>query len=130
MICTEIESELRLKTFEQRYVEAPSTCICVVARGEWYEHLHCPGRLEHYFLDHGLGFYDREADEHVFVSQPYVNEKHHTVEEVTREAQAFAEENGLSIRVSADDSWHYPGWTIKIEFRKKEERYELQGMAG
>jgi hypothetical protein len=40
------------------------------------------------------------------------------VAELTAECQAFAKEWGLSVRLSIEESWHAPGHTILVEYRK------------
>ena len=51
----------------------------------------------------------------VFTSQPYFVGD---VEEIRRDAEAFAAQHGLVVRVSIEESWHYPGSTVLVEYRR------------
>jgi hypothetical protein len=40
------------------------------------------------------------------------------IAELTAQSQAFAQEWDLAVRLSIEESWHYPGKTILVEYRK------------
>jgi hypothetical protein len=94
------------------------------------------------FEDHGRSYRDSKTGERVLVSQPYiclrdragcafvnpvyVQENHvhtgqcgKTFQGVKAASEAFAEEHGLTIHVSFDDSWHYPGASMLCVFKVK-----------
>jgi hypothetical protein len=68
--------------------------------------------------DHNSGFFDPQTREIVGVEQPYFGYPPKSLEEITRDAEAFAAAHGLKVRVSADESWHCPGRTVLIEYRR------------
>jgi hypothetical protein len=80
------------------------------------------------FADHGRQFVDMATKERILVSQPYVcSDQLHThdcgcgktVESVKAASEQFAEQHGLAVHVSFEDSWHYPGSTVLVVYRKK-----------
>ena len=68
--------------------------------------------------DHNAGFYDPLTKERVGVEQPYFGEPPATLEQIVQDVEVFAAERGLTVRVSTEESWHYPGRTVLIEYRK------------
>lgn len=74
--------------------------------------------------DHHSGFKDKKTGEIVMVFQPYFGDlpsdipRKKTVDGIAASAREWATEKGLSVRVSVEDSWHYPTKTVLVEFRK------------
>jgi len=75
------------------------------------------------FNDHPRLF--KRGDELVFFHQPYYCWSEHlhnptckSVEAIRQESEKFAAEHGLTVRVSLEDSWHVPGKTVLVEYRK------------
>jgi hypothetical protein len=86
--------------------------------------------------DHASTFKDIKTGEIIMVQQPYFGGSYlHVLETtgdtvaaqkvydddvaaLTAECQAFATEWGLSVRLSIEESWHAPGATILVEYRK------------
>lgn len=66
------------------------------------------------YADHSNMFKDLETGEIVWTEQPYSTPNVQTVE-------AFAQAHGLRARISKADSWHYPGSTVLIEYRRAQE---------
>ena len=97
--------------------------------------------------DHVRGFTNRKTGELVLTHHPYfsvrksdgtiwgmceasegepvigVNEaddsKLLTIPEFTAHCEAFAKELGLTVKVSLEGSWYYPGRTLLVEYRKE-----------
>lgn len=67
--------------------------------------------------DHSATFKVIETGALVMVEQPYVGDAT-DVAALTAACEAFAKEFGLTVRVSAESSWHYPGATCLVEYRK------------
>jgi hypothetical protein len=74
------------------------------------------GRGPH--ADHNKGFYNPLTKEIIGTEQPYFGYSPATLEEITRDVEAFASAHGLKVRVSVDESWHCPGRTVLIEYRR------------
>jgi hypothetical protein len=68
--------------------------------------------------DHNRGFYNPLTEEIVGTEQPYFGQPPATLEQVTQDVEAFAAAHGLTVRVSTEESWHCPGRTVLIEYRK------------
>lgn len=51
------------------------------------------------------------------VEQPYVGDET-DIAELTAECEAFAKEWDLTVRLSIEESWHAPGKTILVEYRR------------
>lgn len=96
--------------------------------------------------DHVRGFQNRKTGELVLTHHPYfsvrksdgtiwgmceasegepvigVNEaddsKLLTIPEFTAHCEAFAKELGLTVKVSLEGSWYYPGRTLLVEYRR------------
>jgi hypothetical protein len=66
------------------------------------------------YADHSNTFKDLETGEIVWTEQPYQD-----IDDIIQEVQEFANKHGLTVRLSMEDSWHYPGSTVLIEYRRK-----------
>jgi hypothetical protein len=119
----QVEAANRFNRFaDLGYIANPFLCMCKLIAGKKLKRHYCEWEFTRsLFLDHLRGYRTREG-ERVVISQPYANSD--AYEKVVGEAQQFADKHGLSIRVSRDESWHFPGWTILIEFRKKTQANE------
>jgi len=67
------------------------------------------------FWDHPASFKHKGTGELVATYQPYV---HADFEGLGVKPRAYAELYGLAVRISRDESWHYPGSTVLIEYRR------------
>ena len=56
-----------------------------------------------------------KSGEVIFTSQPYFVSD---VEDLRRDAEAFAAKHGLVVRVSIEESWHFPCSTVLVEYRR------------
>jgi hypothetical protein len=65
--------------------------------------------------DHLAAFKAVATGEFVLVSQPYAGPD---IAKLTAQSEAFAAEWGFAVRISRAESWHYPGKTILVEYRK------------
>jgi hypothetical protein len=113
-----VEAANRFNRFaDLGYIAKPFLCLCKMIAGRKMKRHGCDWEFTRsLFLDHLRGYRTREG-EWVIISQPYANSD--AYEKVVSEAQQFADKHNLSMCVSRDESWHYPGWTIKIEFRRR-----------
>ncbi len=72
--------------------------------------------------DHSNVFKDIATGAIVWTEQPYALGAHPScvgfVNRLTAEVQQFASTHGLTVRISAEDSWHFPGATVLVEYRK------------
>ena len=76
-------------------------------------------------FDHPSTYKEKDTGATVAVFQPYAC---HTKKEgrerleakIAARAQEYAAKNGLVARVSREESWHFPGETVLIEYRKRE----------
>jgi hypothetical protein len=113
----EIESENRQRAYERSKQAHFLDCICQLTRErcEFDDKCFQPPRLSH-----DEGFVDKWTGERIFTIQPYLDRPHtpEALAAIASEACEFAAAHGLTARVSAEDSWHYPDWTILIEYRK------------
>lgn len=66
--------------------------------------------------DHHAGFRTKDG-KIVMVFQPYFGPTA-TLDQISTAANAWAAEKNLKCRVSVEDSWHLPGKTVLVEFRK------------
>jgi hypothetical protein len=63
--------------------------------------------------EHHSGFRD-ENGAILVVFQPYISDK---LDDISNVAQTWATSKNLQCRISVEDSWHYPGQTVLVEFR-------------
>jgi hypothetical protein len=72
--------------------------------------------------DHHSGFRTKDGSI-VMVFQPYFGPDEtpskNSLKDISAAANAWAAEKNLTCRISAEDSWHFPGKTVLVEFRKK-----------
>lgn len=68
--------------------------------------------------DHHQGFFNPLTREIVSTEQPYFGQSPRTLEEITQDVHSFAIAHGLTARISVEESWHCPGRTVLIEYRK------------
>ena len=97
------------------------TCLDSILRKGKKRHHHTEGndcRGPH--ADHNSGFYNRQTKEIVGVEQPYFGHPTATksLAAITKDVEAFAAAHKLKARVSTEESWHCPGRTVLIEYRK------------
>jgi hypothetical protein len=86
------------------------------------------------YQDHGRLFQNTASKELVFVHQPYhCNRPYHcgshlthvhkpdcdSIEKIREVSEKFAENYGLTVTVSLEDSWHVPEWTVLVVYREK-----------
>jgi hypothetical protein len=64
--------------------------------------------------DHQIWFKDAQG-RFIFTSQPYCPPEGRT--ELAARHQAFADRLGVAFRMSAEESWWYPGQTVLLEYR-------------
>lgn len=55
--------------------------------------------------DHNRGFRNPQTKEVFVTEQPYFGQEPATLEQITRDVEAFAKAHGLKVRVSTDESW-------------------------
>lgn len=73
------------------------------------------------FWDHPSLYREIATGAIVEVYQPYFNPEYVPILKVMKASvDLYAEQNGLIGRMSILESWHFPGKTILIEYRKKE----------
>jgi hypothetical protein len=112
------EAARRFNQFaDEGYFRAPFLCMCKLIANKKLKRHCCKWELNRTpFLDHVRGYRTPEG-EHRIISQPYAKEE--ALDGVVSGARQFANEHGLSIvRISREASWHFPDWTILIEFRR------------
>jgi len=98
---------------------APTCADSILQTRGWARVQHAEGyncRGPH--ADHNSGFRDLQTGERVGVEQPYFGYPPATLEQITADVETFAAAHGLTVRVSADESWHCPGRTVLIEYRR------------
>jgi hypothetical protein len=70
----------------------------------------------HDWFDHRRLFWSRDKQAYILTAQPY-----DVYLELYQGMECFAAENGLTVEISIEDAWWYPGRTPLIVWRKKEE---------
>jgi len=86
------------------------------------------GRCRPPRADHSSTFKVIRTRELVLVEQPYAgpyqdsdgNPKS-SIPDLVAASEAFAVEWGLTVRVSPEESWHSPGQTVLVEYRRKKQ---------
>jgi hypothetical protein len=134
---TEIQSKLLEASYRKKYGLRKSKrwiCACIVIGSK-----KCMGRrsqdnCETPRQDHRSAYTDSEGN-FVLIEQPYFGGLHdHYLEDgdfenaareydqdvasLTTDCEAFAKAWGLTVRLDLTESWHVPGKTILVEYRK------------
>lgn len=116
-----VESQRRYNAWMERNMVVKS----VRSRGEWTNMIGGKFRcsfdygtlVDAKFFDH-CALYEDVHGGRIYVSQPYRDGRMTDEENMAADRVAeWADERGLSVRGSSDDSWHNPGLTILLEFR-------------
>ncbi len=70
--------------------------------------------------DHPSTFRSCSTRELILVGQPYAPcDDADYMARFTASCEAFARDWHLTVRVSVEESWHYPGKTVLVEYRKE-----------
>jgi hypothetical protein len=81
---------------------------------------HSLGPRPPFYFDHPAWFI--KDGEYRYVTQPYLASVGSSLSEVSQKVSDFAEKHGLLVHVSLEESWHFVGRTVLIEFRKNPAR--------
>lgn len=104
------EAKLNAYIFKYQVQRATVHCICELWRRSCRDDEQCAAIPRG---DHLRGFKD-DNGRRILTSQPYALKD---VPLLIRESEEFAAAHGLKVRISPEESWHYPGWTVLVEFR-------------
>jgi hypothetical protein len=77
----------------------------------------CADDLQMPRCDHPRAFRNTKNGQRVVIHQPYVIGEH-DLALFSRESKFFADKHGLYVRISREDSFHYPSATVLVEYRR------------
>lgn len=93
-------------------------CLCWLLKKKCVEDSVCQQLPR---LDHPRAYRNSKTGERVWLHQPYIangSKRADDLKALRTESEAYAALHNLSVRVSDEDSWHAPGRTVLVEFRK------------
>ena len=67
--------------------------------------------------DHPRAFRNTKNGQRVVIHQPYATGER-DLARLTEDSKVFAKKHGLYLRISREDSFHYPSATVLVEYRK------------
>lgn len=104
-----------MAAYIKRHDLKPTTgrqCVCRLISKDG--RCHCGGSMIVPGRDHS-SLWLKDGKPFVYVTQPYFM-NHKTIKQLLD----FCEANGLTLSISADHGWHFPGATLFIEIKRRE----------
>lgn len=119
----EIEQQKRQDEFEKGLQLVPGFFADFMAKGRARKKFEC---IEPPYKDHRQLFQDRKTKELIYTIQPYIPRfelpkasDEEILNQIRQASEQFARQHGLTVEMSMERSWHFPGETVLIVYRKK-----------